>query len=94
MQEFLSFFAESDLTIPAAQMFVYVVLINVFMLLGRYRLCYLLSLSFAFYWLFWLNKEVFVNAQGDLTGGIFYYLGAGLVFLIAIFISFSSMDKE
>ena len=91
---FRTFFTSKDLSIPAIQMISYVVVINLFMLFNRYRACFLISLTFSFYWLFILNKKVFITPQGELAGGIYYYLGAAVVFLIALFFSYSSLDSR
>jgi len=93
-EQFRDFFTSTELAIPAIQMISYVVIINLLMLFNRYRSCFLISLSFSFYWLFILNKEIFVNTEGELSGGVYYYLGAAAVFLVAIFFSLSSLDSK
>lgn len=85
-----AFFVATDLVIPAVQMVVYVVLINLMMLFGRYRFCYTVSLVFSFYWLFILNQHIFVTADGSLQGGFLPYIGVGICFLLLLGGSFIS----
>jgi len=80
--------------IPAAQMGIYVIIINILMLCNYYKACYLTSLSFSFYWLFLLNQKIFVNSQGEVLGGLFYYLIFGSVFTIAVLISLFLQKEE
>jgi hypothetical protein len=92
--QFKTIFTSTELVIPAAQMGIYVIIINLMMLCRYYRACYLISLSFAFYWLFLLNQKIFVNSQGEVLGGLFYYLIFGSLFTIAVLISFFNSKEE
>ena len=85
-----AFFVATDLVIPAVQMVVYVALINLMMLFGRYRFCYMVSLVFSCYWLFILNRHLFVTADGSLLGGSLSYIGVGVCFLLLLGGSFVS----
>ncbi len=87
-QQFTAVFTSTDLVIPAAQMGVYVIIINILMLIGYYKACFIISLSFAYYWLFILNQKVFVNTQGEFQGGFYMYVLIGILFLAAILFSF------
>jgi hypothetical protein len=93
--QFETIFTSTELVIPAAQMGIYVVIINMMMLCNYYKACYIISLSFSFYWLFLLNQKIFVNSQGEVLGGLFYYLIFGSLFMIAVLISlFTQKEKE
>ncbi|MFC1523987.1 hypothetical protein ACFL6N_04270 [Thermodesulfobacteriota bacterium] len=86
-QQFTQVFTSTELVIPAAQMGAYVITINIMMLCAYYRACYIISLSFAYYWLFILNQKNFVTPQGELQGGIYAYLIIGMLFLLAVLYS-------
>lgn len=90
LAEMKAFFIATELAIPAVQMIIYVVLINLMMLFGRYRFCYMISLVFSFYWLFILNQHIFVTADGSLQGGMLPYVGVGVCFLLLLGGSFIS----
>ena len=92
--QFRTIFTSTELVIPAAQMGIYVIIINLMMLCRYYRACYLISLSFAFYWLFLLNQKNFVNSQGELLGGLFFYLIFGSLFVLSVLISFLNKKEE
>ena len=92
--QFQTIFTSTELVIPAAQMGIYVIIINLMMLCSYYRACYIISLSFAFYWLFLLNQKIFVNSQGEVLGGLFFYLIFGSLFVIAVLISFFNEKEE
>jgi hypothetical protein len=86
-EQFQAVFTSTELVIPAAQMGIYVIIINVMMLCSYYRACYIVSLSFAFYWLFLLNQKNFVNSQGEVHGGLYFYLVISTLFMLAVLIS-------
>lgn len=92
--EFRDFFTNTELSIPAIQMIFYVVVINILMLFNRCRVCFVISLSFALYWLFILNKSAFVNAQGELTGGIFFYLTGGIILIVGLIVAYTNFDRN
>lgn len=81
---FRDLFTDTDLVIPATQMLLYVAVINLLMLAGAYKACFLVSLAFSYYWLFFLNQKLFLASTGILS----LYLGGGLVFLIFALVSF------
>ncbi|MBU0483551.1 MAG: hypothetical protein KKB30_03450 [Proteobacteria bacterium] len=89
-EEMSGFFVDKELVIPAAQMVYYVIIINLLMLFQRYRTCFLISLSFALYWLCVLNEKTFISAVGDFSGMGYFYLGGGMfVLMIAMFFFFT-----
>lgn len=85
---FCDFFTDKEVVIPAIQMVYYVAIINICMLMQRYRLCFVVSLIFSFYWMFALNKEQFVSLDGTFDGGGFYVLGGAVLVLMISLISF------
>ncbi|MBU0728634.1 MAG: hypothetical protein KKE17_00425 [Proteobacteria bacterium] len=91
--QFTKLFTYSDLVIPAAQMGIYVIIINILMLISYYRACFITSLSFSFYWLFFLNQKNFVSAEGELTGGIYFYLIITILFMVALLVSFLNQKE-
>ena len=94
LSDLKAFFLATELVIPAVQMVVYVVLINLMMLFGRYRLCFMVSLVFSFYWLFILNQQIFVATDGSLQGGHLPYIGVGVCFLLLLGGSFVSQGDD
>jgi hypothetical protein len=84
----LDIFLDTDLTVPAGQMFLYMLLVSLFLLFGRQRLCILTTFLFSFYWGFVLNKELFINRLGDVGLFLALYLGCGFLVILMALISF------
>ncbi|MBU0673876.1 MAG: hypothetical protein KJ950_04465 [Proteobacteria bacterium] len=87
---FSGFFQEKEIVIPAIQMIYFVGLINLLMLFQSYRTCFLISLAFSLYWLFILNQDKFVSAEGVFGDQGFIYLGVGMFLLLIALFSFMS----
>jgi len=94
LKHFNDFFMNTDLVIPAIQMVYYVGLINILMLMRRYRLSYLVSLIFSLYWLLVLNKEKFVSMEGDFAGNGMFLLGGVLLLLIFAIFCFLTQSED
>lgn len=92
-RNFSAFFTDTDVVIPAIQMIYYVGIINICMLLQRYRLCFLISLVCSFYWMFILNKENFVSLDGTFGIEGYFALGIVLFILLASLISFMGQKE-
>lgn len=88
LSELRNFFIAPDLVIPAVQVASCVATINLLVLFGGYRACFMASLAFALYWLFILNHAAFVTGDGSLRGCILPYVGIVLFFLLLLGISF------
>ena len=101
MNEFMVMFSELktflvavNLVIPATQMLTYVVLVNLLMLFGLYRYCYMTSLAFSFYWLFIVNQRLFMQEDGSMYGGHFTYIAVGVCFLFLLGGSMANQEKK
>ena len=89
-----SFLMNKDLSIPAIQMVYFLGLINILMLMRRYRLSYLVSLIFALYWLVILNKNKFVFLEGDFASQGWIVMGGVLVVLLIALFCFLSQSHD
>lgn len=87
------FFTDKELVIPAIQMIYYVGIINICMLLRRYRLCFLISLVFSCYWMFVLNQEKFVSLDGTFEGRGLFALGIVTLVLASSLFSFFTQSE-
>ena len=89
----LDIFLDTNMTVPSSQLFFYMLLLTVFLILGRLRLCMLTTFLFAFYWGFILNRELFVSRLGNLELFLVLYLVCGsLVILMAVISFFIKAD--
>ena len=84
----LGIFLDTNLMVPASQMFLYMLLVSLFLLFGRRRLFILTTFIFSFYWGFILNKELFISRLGDVGLFLFLYLGCGFLVILMAVISF------
>lgn len=92
INSFSRFFADKEVVIPAMQMVFFVGLINVCMLVRSYRVCFLVSLLFSFYWMFVVNQDTFVSLDGTTGGGGVFALG--LVVFILLFSIFCFLAQK
>jgi hypothetical protein len=94
LMNFNAIFLETELSIPAIQMVYYAGLINILMLMRRYRLIYLVSLVFSLYWLLVLNKDKFISLDGEFASQGWLLLGGVLVLLLIALFCFLSQSKD
>jgi hypothetical protein len=74
LDNLLDIFLYTNLMVPASQMFLYMILVSLFLLFRRQRLCILTTFLFSFYWGFILNKELFISRLGDVGLLLLLYL--------------------
>jgi len=73
----------NDMTIPAWQMALFIVIISVFMLLRRHKLCLVTTYLFTFYWAFFLYwGEVVLSSFGELPYAAVLYLVFGTIHIV------------
>lgn len=89
-QQFYEFFTDATILIPIGQLVVYMVLLSVVLLFGAARLGLLVSLVFAFYWLFVAKQEVFMAAPSAL----YLYVGAAVLFVFCAVLGFVRGKKR
>lgn len=94
LNNFYSFFLDKEISIPAIQMIYYVGLINILMLLRRYRLSYLISLIFSLYWLLVLNQNKFVSLDGEFASQGWLLLGGVLLLLLVALFCFLTQSND
>jgi hypothetical protein len=94
LANFNSFFLSKELAIPAIQMIYYVGLINILMLLRRYRLSYLVSLIFSLYWLLVLNQSKFVSLDGEFASQGWLLMGGVLLLLLVALFCFLTQAND
>ncbi len=70
----------NDMTIPAWQMALFIIIISIFMLLQRHKLCLVTTYLFTFYWAFFLYwGEVVLSSFGRLPHAAVLYLVFGTI---------------
>jgi len=77
-----AFLSDKTMSVPMGQAMIFVVLICICMLLGRFRLGLLVSYMFVYYWGFILNRSYFVDILGNTTIGMYAYTLSGFLMLI------------
>ena len=93
LADLVTFLDATKLVVPSMQMVSYLLILNFLMLFGLYRYCFMASLSFAFYWLFIVNQNIFIKADGAMYGGHMTFIAIGVCFLFLIGGSFSNAAK-
>ena len=83
---------EMQLTIPVAQMALFIVLISVCLLFARYKLGLSITFCFTFYWGFIYNKDVFFTTLEGSSPFLFLYFFSGFLLLLFALFSFVSED--
>lgn len=83
-QDMLGFFNDTTFCVPLAQVVVFVALVSVCMLLGRYRMGLVITLSFVFFWSFVLNFKFFVGLLEDMPWGLQVYAACALLMFAMI----------
>jgi len=82
----LSFITDKHFSIPLGEVFLFVVLIAVFLLLGKHKIGLLVTLCFVIYLGFFLNFDYLVEILGDTSVGIplYIFFGVALVALVIV----------
>ena len=83
---------EMQLTIPVAQMALFIALISFSMLFARYKLGLSITFCFTFYWGFIYNKDVFFTSLEGSSPYLFLYFFSGFLLLLFALFSFVSED--
>ena len=84
--DFINFLAEFKVTIPLTQLFMFILLNSLCMLLAKYKLGLLISYCFVIYWAFIINMSLFVDKIGGSTLSLPIFAGTGLILLVFIII--------
>ncbi len=84
----LDIFLDTNVMVPASQMFLYMLLVSLFLLFRRHHLCILTTFLFSFYWGFILNRELFVSRLGNVELFLVLYLICGFLVILMAVISF------
>lgn len=90
--DFLARIPYVELTIPAWQMVLFVVMISVFMLARRYKLCLITTYMFTFYWGFFLYWTEFVRSIGSFPLAETLYVLFGLMILVFTLVAYFRED--
>ncbi len=88
MERALAFFLDNNLTIPLAQVTIYLFICAFCFLFQKYKLGLIISYCFVFYWGFIFGGEYFVNLQGENMLELYVYLACGLITAALDVISF------
>ncbi len=81
-EAFLSQIFLVDLTIPAWQMALFIVLSSFFMLLRRHKLCLVTTYLFVFYWGFFLYWGEVLSSFGQFPNAAALYVVCGIILLV------------
>lgn len=90
---FFDIFMDTNLVVPANQMFLYMTLVSLFLLFGRNHLCILTTFIFSFYWGFVFNRDLFVSRLGNAEIFMALYLICGFLVIVMAVISFFNKDN-
>jgi heme O synthase-like polyprenyltransferase len=82
--ELYGFFTDTTFSVPLAQVAVFVVLVTLCMLLGRYRVGLVVTLGFVFFWSFVFNFRFFVDQLQNRRWGLQLYALSGLLMFALI----------
>ena len=83
---------DMQLTIPVAQMALFIALLSCCLLFARYRLGLSITFCFTFYWGFIHNKDVFFSSLEGSSPFLFIYFLSGFLLLLFALFSFVSED--
>jgi len=83
---------EMQLTIPVAQMALFIALVSFCLLFTRYKLGLSITFCFTFYWGFIYNKDVFFTSLEGSSPFLFVYFFSGFLLLLFALFSFVSED--
>jgi hypothetical protein len=89
----IGIFLDTNMVIPANQMFLYMVLVSLFLLFGRHHLCILTTFLFSFYWGFIFNKDLFISRLGNAELFMALYLICGFLVVVMAIISFFTKEN-
>jgi hypothetical protein len=84
LNDLTGFFMDTTFSVPLAQMVIFVGLVSVCMLLGRYRFGLVVTLAFVFFWSFVLNFRYFVDLLNTVRWGLQLYALSGLLLFAMI----------
>ena len=88
MEHALAFLSDNNLTIPLAQVVMYMFICAFCFLFQKYKLGLIISYCFVFYWGFVFGGEYFVNLEGKNMLELYVYLACGLITAVLAVISF------
>jgi hypothetical protein len=83
---------EMELTIPLAQMVLFVIMISLCLLLARYRLGLAITFCFTFYWGFIYNKDIFFSSLEASSLFLAFYCICGFLLIVFALYSFGGED--
>lgn len=79
----------AQLTIPALEVFLLILVSTLALLFGRFKLGLLINFCFSMYWGFILNIDLFTDHGGQMISSFTYlYFGFGLAMLVLATIGF------
>ena len=92
---FVSFVTDNSMSIPVGEVFFFVLVETVLLLLGRHKTGLIVTLCFVIYWGFFLNFESMVNVLGATSLGIPLYIFSGVCLVALVLVgSFVEADSR
>ena len=88
MNQVLDFFSKTTISVPLGQMVLFVILVSLCMVAGKFKLGLLTTYLFVLNWGYIFNRDLFINAAGDASMGLFAYAFFGISMVIAVLIGF------
>jgi len=76
-----AFLSDKTMSVPMGQALIFMTLICLCMLFGRFRLGLLISYMFVYYWGFVFNRSYFVDILGQSTFGMYAYTISGFLMI-------------
>jgi len=77
-----------ELVIPAWQMAFFIIMLSLFLLVRRIKLCLITTFLFTFYWGFFLHWGEFIASFGRYPDLATLYLVSGMIYIVLTLVAF------
>lgn len=94
INQVFEFFSKTTISIPLGQMVLFVIMVSVCMVTGKFKLGLLTTYIFVFYWGFIFNRAIFIDAAGNASMGLFVYAFFGLSMVVAALVGFMTAQHN
>jgi len=84
----IGFLSKTTISVPLGQLVLFIFIISLCMVGGKFKLGLLSTYIFVFYWGFIFNRNIFIDAAGNASIGLFAYAFCGLSMVIAALVGF------
>lgn len=94
VNQVFEFFSVTTISIPLGQMVLFVIMVSICMVMGKFKLGLLTTYLFVFYWGFIFNRAIFIDAAGNASIGLFAYAFFGLSMAVAALVGFMTASHN